>query len=403
MYYIYFPIYLLLLYSATYLIPKAPPPPVEIAATAPQAEREKKSLVRQSPIGERSPMMAPSEPVERKETVKESAAVEQREEPNVAMAAPSEVIEEKEEVKKATLEVKHELGQESNIAMATPSEPVDRTEGVREEASKQETKPEQNQESGIAIAAPSEPVGKKEDIKGVASDVTRETQPEGKQETSTKPLENEENIEEVAANGKEVSETVDTSVKTVEREENTKEINPEKETKPTQDSAIVMTASSKPEEDTAEKENQNAVSESKHETEQGQELGKANELSVKEKLAKLKEEFTFEDINFEPGRYNIRGKDRDALNKLAEWLMKHKEVKLVVEGHSDERGTAKGNMALGRIRADSVRKYIINRGVNAERISLISYGKEAPLCLEPNEKCWGRNRRVSFNIEFNYQ
>ena len=66
-----------------------------------------------------------------------------------------------------------------------------------------------------------------------------------------------------------------------------------------------------------------------------------------------------------------------------------------LEGHADSRGTIEYNLALGAKRAKSVKDYLINQGIAADRISTISYGEELPLCQEENESCWGRNRRVA--------
>jgi peptidoglycan-associated lipoprotein len=66
----------------------------------------------------------------------------------------------------------------------------------------------------------------------------------------------------------------------------------------------------------------------------------------------------------------------------------------MVAGHCDERGTTAYNLALGQKRAKEVRDYYVSLGVDGGRLATISYGKEAPLCLESNEACWTRNRRA---------
>ena len=73
-------------------------------------------------------------------------------------------------------------------------------------------------------------------------------------------------------------------------------------------------------------------------------------------------------------------------------------TKVMVEGHADSRGTAEYNLALGERRATAVRDYLVNLGVGADRITLVSKGKEAPFCSEENESCWQQNRRGHFVI-----
>ena len=67
--------------------------------------------------------------------------------------------------------------------------------------------------------------------------------------------------------------------------------------------------------------------------------------------------------------------------------------KVRIEGNCDERGTKEYNQALGQRRAASAKKYLVDMGISAKRISLISYGKEKPVCSESSEGCWQKNRR----------
>jgi peptidoglycan-associated lipoprotein len=73
-------------------------------------------------------------------------------------------------------------------------------------------------------------------------------------------------------------------------------------------------------------------------------------------------------------------------------------TKVLVEGHADSRGTAEYNLALGERRATSVRDYLVNLGIPANRVQIVSKGKEAPFCSEENENCWQQNRRGHFVI-----
>jgi peptidoglycan-associated lipoprotein len=86
------------------------------------------------------------------------------------------------------------------------------------------------------------------------------------------------------------------------------------------------------------------------------------------------------------------------MNANAEWLKANPKVKIRIEGNCDERGTAEYNQALGQRRAASARKYLTDLGISAGRISLISYGKEKPLCSDRVEGCWQKNRRDDFVV-----
>ena len=81
---------------------------------------------------------------------------------------------------------------------------------------------------------------------------------------------------------------------------------------------------------------------------------------------------------------------------LATWLKTYPAVTLNIEGHADERGTREYNLALGERRASAVRDYLIALGVDPNRLSTISYGKERPTVLGSNEEAWAQNRRGVF-------
>jgi peptidoglycan-associated lipoprotein len=126
---------------------------------------------------------------------------------------------------------------------------------------------------------------------------------------------------------------------------------------------------------------------------------KPRELTAAERLAKLKEEFRFEDIHFDYDRYDIEERGREILKNLADWLSTNKGIEILIEGHADERGTNEYNLALGDRRANTVKQYLVTLGVNAERISTITYGEEKPICTGPGEECWAENRRAHFTIK----
>ena len=86
-------------------------------------------------------------------------------------------------------------------------------------------------------------------------------------------------------------------------------------------------------------------------------------------------------------------RSRDTLRKQATWLRKNPDITVVLEGHADERGTREYNLALGERRANSAKDYLMTYGVSANRISVISYGKERPVDSGSNPLAWSKNRR----------
>ena len=85
---------------------------------------------------------------------------------------------------------------------------------------------------------------------------------------------------------------------------------------------------------------------------------------------------------------------RAVLDRQAEWLERYRDVKVIIEGHCDERGTREFNLALGAKRANAVRDYLISSGVNPKRIATISYGKERPVVEGTGPEVWRQNRRA---------
>jgi peptidoglycan-associated lipoprotein len=104
-------------------------------------------------------------------------------------------------------------------------------------------------------------------------------------------------------------------------------------------------------------------------------------------------------IYFDFDKSFIRDDARSVMKANAEWLKANPKVKIKIEGNCDERGTKEYNQALGQRRATSAKKYLTDLGIAARRISLISYGKEKPICAEQNEECWQKNRRDDFAAE----
>ncbi|OGL25420.1 MAG: peptidoglycan-associated lipoprotein [Candidatus Rokubacteria bacterium RIFCSPLOWO2_12_FULL_73_47] len=105
------------------------------------------------------------------------------------------------------------------------------------------------------------------------------------------------------------------------------------------------------------------------------------------------------DIHFDFDKYDIRPGDAKVLDANAAWLKSHGDYLVLVEGHCDERGTNEYNLALGERRAKSTMNYLVSQGVQASRITIISYGEERPQCAEKNEGCWSKNRRSHFLVK----
>jgi peptidoglycan-associated lipoprotein len=101
-------------------------------------------------------------------------------------------------------------------------------------------------------------------------------------------------------------------------------------------------------------------------------------------------------VYFDFDRSDIRTSDAQTLDGNAQWLQSNRTAQVIVEGHADERGTSEYNIALGERRARAVRDYLISRGVEAGRITVLSYGEDRPACTLHTEACWTQNRRVEF-------
>ena len=99
-------------------------------------------------------------------------------------------------------------------------------------------------------------------------------------------------------------------------------------------------------------------------------------------------------VFFETDSSELTDQARATLDKQAQWLGNYNRYSFTVEGHADERGTREYNIALGARRAETVREYLISRGIPAQRMRTISYGKERPVALCNDISCWSQNRRA---------
>ena len=98
-------------------------------------------------------------------------------------------------------------------------------------------------------------------------------------------------------------------------------------------------------------------------------------------------------VFFATNKSSLTSASRETLRKQATYLRKNKKLNVTIEGHADERGTREYNLALGERRANAAKDYLITYGISADRISVISYGKERPVDSGSNPLSWSKNRR----------
>jgi peptidoglycan-associated lipoprotein len=105
------------------------------------------------------------------------------------------------------------------------------------------------------------------------------------------------------------------------------------------------------------------------------------------------------DVFFDYDKYAIRPDEAPVVQNDEGFLAQHPSIKVLVEGHCDDRGSEEYNIALGTSRAESVKQALVQQGVSANRVRTISYGKEKPFCTEDNEQCWQQNRVDHFAFD----
>jgi peptidoglycan-associated lipoprotein len=99
------------------------------------------------------------------------------------------------------------------------------------------------------------------------------------------------------------------------------------------------------------------------------------------------------DVYFDYDKSTLRAQDLPIADEDARFLRQHPDMKVVIGGHCDERGSAEYNIALGQNRALSLQKLLEDKGIPASQLRVVSYGKEKPFCSESTEECWQQNRR----------
>ena len=105
------------------------------------------------------------------------------------------------------------------------------------------------------------------------------------------------------------------------------------------------------------------------------------------------------DIFFDYDSFDLRPDGQQAASKAATYLTSHPDIKIVIGGYCDDRGSAEYNLALGENRANSAKTALVNAGVNSSRIRVVSYGKEKQFCTDETEECWQQNRRAQFSLD----
>jgi peptidoglycan-associated lipoprotein len=105
------------------------------------------------------------------------------------------------------------------------------------------------------------------------------------------------------------------------------------------------------------------------------------------------------DVHFEFDRYDIRSQDESALQSNAAWLRSNKNYLVLIEGHTDERGTPEYNVTLGERRAKMAQNYLVSHGIDSHRVSIISYGEHRQQCTDATEGCFTKNRRAHFRVK----
>jgi len=98
-------------------------------------------------------------------------------------------------------------------------------------------------------------------------------------------------------------------------------------------------------------------------------------------------------ILFDTDRYNVDTEGQGILQSQAQWLARYPARRITIEGHCDERGTRDYNIALGERRANAAKNYLVSVGIDASRITTVSYGKERPIALGSDDASWAKNRR----------
>ncbi len=117
-----------------------------------------------------------------------------------------------------------------------------------------------------------------------------------------------------------------------------------------------------------------------------------------EALARAKSEINQSTVYFDYDKSDIRDEYRSALHVVVEKMKEYSDIRLQVDGHCDERGTAAYNLALGERRANAAKKFLTDAGISGSRIETKSWGEEKPAAEGHNDAAWAKNRRDDFMV-----
>jgi peptidoglycan-associated lipoprotein len=123
------------------------------------------------------------------------------------------------------------------------------------------------------------------------------------------------------------------------------------------------------------------------------------EREAEEMIMKAREAFTSEDIYFSYDSAALTPAAQELLTAKAEWLRENAMVEVIIEGHTDSRGTVEYNLSLGERRAESAKSFLVDLGIDSSRLTTISYGEERPMDPTENEMAWTKNRRAHFVLQ----
>ncbi len=121
--------------------------------------------------------------------------------------------------------------------------------------------------------------------------------------------------------------------------------------------------------------------------------------AAESKLRAEKIKFMYEDVYFKKGRYSLSPEAQEILERKAAWLIDNPDLHVIIEGHTNNRGSKEYNFALGDRRAGAVKSFLIRQGVESQRLIAVSYGNERPIDKTKTEKGKEQNRRVHFVVE----
>jgi len=148
----------------------------------------------------------------------------------------------------------------------------------------------------------------------------------------------------------------------------------------------------------ADVQRQKRIQEQRQEQARKEAARRADERRRQEEM-EARNRFEETDIYFDYNESTLRWDSQEELKIKAEWMRTHPGANIIIEGHCDERGSAAYNIALGERRAETAKNFIVDLGVESERIETVSFGEERPVDPSSSEEAWSRNRRAHFMIK----